>query len=97
MTPQKILAVQNFFGIFQKFLDFFYSNSEKNIIFRNRFSRKILLNDYDFWQFSTHPWYMRVVWKIAKTLKKMSFKGLENENEEMKMIKPILKHCRVSF
>ena len=47
VTPQKILAVQNFVGIFQKFLDFFSSNSEKNIIFRNRFSRKILLNDYD--------------------------------------------------
>ena len=46
MTPQKILAVQNFVGIFQKFLDFFYSNSEKNIIFRTRFSRKILLNDF---------------------------------------------------
>ena len=64
MTPQKILALQNFVGIFQKFLDFFSSNSEKNIIFRSSFSQKILLNDYDFW-------------KIAKTLKKMSFKGLE--------------------
>merc|ERR1711972_690989 len=46
-TPQKILAVQNFVGIFEKFLDFFSSNSEKNIIFRDRFSRKILLNDYE--------------------------------------------------
>jgi len=66
VTPQKILAVQNFVGIFQKFLDFFSSNSEKNIIFRTRFSRKILLNDYDFWQFSTHPWYMRVCGKLRK-------------------------------
>ena len=41
MTPQKILALQNFVGIFQKFLDFFSSNSEKNIIFRGHFSRKI--------------------------------------------------------
>ena len=39
---------------------------EKNIIFRGRFSRKILLNDYDFWQFSTHPWYMRVCGKLRK-------------------------------
>ena len=76
VTPQKILAVQNFVGIFQKFLDFFSSNSEKNIIFRARFSRKILLNDYDFWQFSINPWYMRVYGKLRK-LKKMSFKGLE--------------------
>ena len=76
MTPQKILAVQNFVGIFQKFLDFLYSNSEKNIIFRTRFSQKILLNDYDFWQFSINPWYVRVYGKLRK-LKKMSFKGLE--------------------
>ena len=76
MTQKKILALQNFVGIFQKFLDFFSSNSEKNIIFRSRFSQKILLNDYDFWQFSTHPWYMRVCGKLRK-LKKMSFKGLE--------------------
>ena len=68
----KILALQNFVGIFQKFLDFFSSNSEKNIIFRGRFSRKILLNDYDFWQFSTHPWYMRVCGKLRK-LKKNEF------------------------
>ena len=66
MTPQQILAVQNFVGIFQKFLDFFSSNSEKNIIFRTRFSRKILLNDYDFWQFSINPWYMRVYGKLRK-------------------------------
>ena len=51
---------------FQKFLDFFFSNSEKNIIFRTRFSRKILLNDYDFWQFSINPWYMRVYGKLRK-------------------------------
>jgi len=66
VTPQKILAVQNFVGIFQKFLDFFSSNSEKNIIFRGRFSQKILLNDYDFWQFSINPWYMRVYGKLRK-------------------------------
>jgi len=66
VTPQKILAVQNFVGIFQKFLDFFSSNSEKNIIFRGRFSRKILLNDYEFWQFSINPWYMRVYGKLRK-------------------------------
>jgi len=66
VTPQKILALQNFVGIFQKFLDFFSSNSEKNIIFRTRFSRKILLNDYDFWQFSINPWYMRVYGKLRK-------------------------------
>merc|ERR1712177_177108 len=70
VTPQKILAVQNFVGIFQKFLDFFSSNSEKNIIFRARFSRKILLNDYDFWQFSINPWYMRVYGKLRKLEKK---------------------------
>ena len=62
----KNLAVQNFVGIFQKFLDFFSSNSEKNIIFRGRFSRKILLNDYEFWQFSINPWYMRVYGKLRK-------------------------------
>ena len=68
VTPQKILAIHNFVGIFQKFLDFFSSNSEKNIIFRTRFSRKILfnLNDYDFWQFSINPWYMRVYGKLRK-------------------------------
>jgi len=74
VTPQKILAVQNFVGIFQKFLDFFSSNSEKNIIFRARFSRKILLNDYDFWQFSINPWYMRVYGKLRK-LEKNEFEG----------------------
>jgi hypothetical protein len=51
---------------FSEIFRFFYSNSEKNIIFRTRFSRKILLNDYDFWQFSTHPWYMRVCGKLRK-------------------------------
>ena len=66
ILQQKILAVQNFVGIFQNFLDFLYSNSEKNIIFRTRFSRKILLNDYDFWQFSINPWYMRVYGKLRK-------------------------------
>jgi len=66
VTPQKILALQNFVGIFQKFLDFFSSNSEKNIIFWDHFSRKILLSDYDFWQFSTHPWYMRQCGKLRK-------------------------------
>ena len=64
--PKKILALQNFVGIFQKFLDFFSSNSEKNIIFRGRFSQKILLNDYDFWQFSINPWYVRVYGKLRK-------------------------------
>ena len=66
VTPQKNLALQNFVGIFQKFLDFFSSNSEKNIIFRGRFSQKILLNDYDFWQFSINPWYVRVYGKLRK-------------------------------
>ena len=66
VTPKKFLALQNFVGIFQKFLDFFSSNSEKNNIFRARFSRKILLNDYDFWQFSINPWYMRVYGKLRK-------------------------------
>ena len=59
MTPQKILALQNFVGIFQKFLDFFSSNSEKNIIFR-----EILLHDYDFWQFSINPGYLGVYGKL---------------------------------
>ena len=72
MTPKKILAFENFDGIFQKFLDFFSSNSEKNIIFRGRFSRKILLNDNDFWQFSINPWYVRVYGKLRK-LKKSEF------------------------
>ena len=43
---------------------------------RGRFKRKILPNDYGFWYFSTHPWYMRVCGKLRK-LEKMSFKGLE--------------------
>ena len=60
---KKNLGLQNIVGIFQKFLDFFSSNSEKNIIFRDHFSRKILLNDYDFWQFSINPWYVRVYGK----------------------------------
>ena len=51
---------------FSEIFRFFFSNSEKNIIFRNRFSRKILLNDYDFWQFSINPWYMRVYGKLRK-------------------------------
>ena len=79
VTPKKFLALQNFVGIFQKFQDFFSSNSEKNIIFRGRFSRKILLNDYDFWQFSINPWYVKVFGKLSN-LKKMSFKGLEKRS-----------------
>ena len=51
---------------FSEIFRFFSSNSEKNIIFRARFSRKILLNDYDFWQFSINPWYMRVYGKLRK-------------------------------
>ena len=51
---------------FSEIFRFFSSNSEKNIIFRARFSRKILLNDYDFWQFSINPWYMRVCGKLRK-------------------------------
>ena len=77
MTPQKILALQNFVGIFQKFLDFFSSNSEKNIIFRSRFSQKILLNDYDFWQFSTNPWY------IYLTHFSCPFRGRQNEGRPL--------------
>merc|ERR1712115_415626 len=73
---RKNFGPPNFVGIFQNFLDFFSSNSEKNIIFRSSFSRKILLNDYDFWQFSINPWYVRVYGKLRK-LKKMSFKGQE--------------------
>ena len=71
MTPKKILALQNFVGIFQNFLDFFSSNSEKNIIFRNCFSRKILLNDYDFWHFSINP-----LWGYGKMPKVMVYEGL---------------------
>ena len=66
------LDLQNFFGIFQNFSDFFSSNSEKNIIFRDHFSRKILLNDYHFWQFSLNPRYVRVYGKLQK-LKKNEF------------------------
>ena len=58
---------------FSEFFDFFSSNSEKNIIFRARFSRKILLNDYDFWQFSITPWYMRVYGKLRKLEEKKEF------------------------
>jgi len=55
---------------FSEIFRFFSSNSEKNIIFRTRFSRKILLNDYDFWQFSINPWYVRVYGKLRKLEKK---------------------------
>jgi hypothetical protein len=51
---------------FSEIFRFFSSNSERNIIFQDPFSRKILLNDYDFWQFSTHRWYMRVCGKLQK-------------------------------
>ena len=51
---------------FSEIFSFFFEISEKNIIFRARFSRKILLNDYDFWQFSINPWYMRVYGKLRK-------------------------------
>ena len=68
VTPQKILALQNFVGIFQKFLDFFSSNSEKNIIFRSSFSQKILLNDHDFWHFSINPHIPRVHGKMLKII-----------------------------
>ena len=68
-STKKFWPSKNFVGIFQKFLDFFLAILKKKIIFRGRFSRKILLNDYDFWQFSTHPWYMRVCGKIAKLKK----------------------------
>ena len=33
----------------------------------DRFIRKILLYDYDFWQFSINPWYMRVDGENAKS------------------------------
>ena len=33
---------------------------------QDRFKRKVLLNDYDFWQFSINPWYMRVYGKLRK-------------------------------
>ena len=51
---------------FSEIFRFFSSNSEKNIIFRSSFSQKILLNDYDFWQFSINPWYVRVYGKLRK-------------------------------
>ena len=35
-------------------------------IFWSRFSRKILQNDNDFWQFSINPWYVRVYGKLRK-------------------------------
>ena len=51
----KNLGLQNYTGIFQNFLDFWRNNSEKIIIFRVRFKRRILPNNYDFWQFSINP------------------------------------------
>merc|ERR1711963_530188 len=62
---------------FSEIFRFFSSNSEENINFRSRFSRKFLLNDYDFWQYSINPWYIRVYGKLRKLKKKKSFKGLE--------------------
>ena len=72
----KSFGLPKFCWNFSEIFRFFFEQFWKNIIFRDHFSRKILLNDYDFWQFSTHPWYMRVCGKLRK-LKKMSFKGLE--------------------
>ena len=86
--PGKNFGPPKFCWNFSEIFRFFSSNSEKNIIFRNRFSRKILLNDYDFWQFSINPWYVRVYGKLRK-LKKVSFKGLEKRPRN---IVPILRY-----
>ena len=65
---QKNFSLQNFVGIFQKFWAFFSSNSKKNISFRGCFKRKLLLNDYDFWHFFTHPHILSVYGKMPKVI-----------------------------
>jgi len=51
-------------------LIFFLQKSEKkNILFFAHFHSKILLKDYDFWQFSTHPGYVRVCGKLPNRSK----------------------------
>jgi hypothetical protein len=50
-------------------LNFFLQKSEKNILFFAHFHSKILLKDYDFWQFSTHPGYVRVCGKLPNRSK----------------------------
>ena len=56
----KIFGPPKFCWNFSEMFRFFSSNSEKNIIFR-----EILLNDYDFWQFSINPWYVKVYGKLS--------------------------------
>ena len=44
---------------------------------------KILLNDYDFWQFSINPWYMRVYVKMPKVIiiwQKFAFEATPENN-----------------
>ena len=61
-----ILDLQNFVRIFQKFLDFLSSNSDKKYYFR--FKRKLLLSNYDFGRFSINPHIPRVYGKFPKVL-----------------------------
>ena len=44
---------------------FQYSDNRKKI---RDHKRKILQNDYDFWHFSIHTWYMRVCEKMSKVI-----------------------------
>jgi len=50
-------------------LNFFLQKSEKNILFFAHFHSKILLKDYDFWQFSIDPGYVRVYGKLPNRSK----------------------------
>ena len=65
-APKKKFGPPKFCWNFSEIFRFFFEQFWKNIIFRGRFSRKILLNDYEFWQFSINPWYMRVYGKLRK-------------------------------
>ena len=49
---------KNLFSIFLRGLKFFFEKSEKNIWIFCHLQSKILLKDYDFWQFSTPTGYL---------------------------------------
>ena len=53
---------------FSEIIRFFFEQFWKKILFWGHFKRKLLLNNYDFWHFSTHPHIPRVYGKLPKVI-----------------------------
>ena len=62
---------------------------KKNMWPSAHFHSKILLKDYDFWQFSTHPGYVKGVGKIAKPFKNCTWWSVEMCNYFFKFFQKI--------